>query len=208
MKLRSIAVVFLIGFLTIYFHHSVQTKLPQPHAGYTGAPGDLGACGPCHSGGSIPGALSINFSAGGSNYTLSDTFNLIVSISAGAAVYGFQMVALDDQGNSVGSFINNNSLTATQFSSGRDYINNSGGSGNPAWAMKWEAPSTDVGNVTFFISGIAGNANLLETGDDTYNSNLIINPPPPSAAINSNVTSVCPGDSIQFFDVSSGTVTQ
>jgi len=121
--------------------------------------------------------------------------------------YGFQLCALDSNGNSVGNFIPLGSgLTATQtgFVS-RQYINHNNSSANPTWAFDWKSPANDPGPITFYACVVRGVAdNMASTLDKVFSTNITIATLPIIADAGPDVE-VCAGDSVQL-SASGGTI--
>lgn len=87
--------------------------------------------------------------------------------------YGFQMIALDSNGDSVGEWVNDEANgIGTQFAQGIDFVNhfmipemNSG-----TWTVEYVVPEDNVGEVTFYAAGVAADGSLDPTGDNSYST--------------------------------------
>jgi hypothetical protein len=145
-----------------------------PQAGKTGAPSE-GTCANtgCHtssSGGS--GNVAMTFS-GGNAYSPGVTYNITVTVTdATAGRFGFELTALDASNNKAGNLVITNTATQSMPTSGgvtgRQYIAHKNANASNTWTFDWVAPSTDVGNVTFYYSGNGANNNGSRTGDHIY----------------------------------------
>lgn len=142
----------------------------------TGAPGENN-CTQCHSGTvqSGNGVNNISFS-GGTTYVPGSTYTMNVDITGASSKNGFQIVALDGNDNQAGSWsVTNASTTTTQSNMGRSYINHTGaGTSLNSWGFDWDAPSSDVGDVTFYLATNVTNSNNSSSGDMIYISQFTI----------------------------------
>ena len=146
-------------------------KETNPPAGKAGDPPSSQNCTDCHEDGVLNNGDS-NFTITGlpSFYTPNRTYELNLLLDKNATGYGFQAIA-KDVNNTAGSF--------TPVSSGitvdGEYIEHNTPSTTGQWTFKWTAPSTDVGLVTFYASGLVANSNSDKTGDSVYSLTVDIN---------------------------------
>lgn len=175
----------------------------------TGAPGE-NTCHFCHtsfpnnSGGS---SLNIQFNNGYNFYTPGATYNITVSLG-GSSVnkYGFQMTSLktSDQKQSGKFFPTVNTDTfylqiSTTNTNKRRYIEHKQNNSSGSWTFQWKAPSTNVGDIRFYGSGVAGQNPTGTVNDHAYSSTLTISPLlPPVAGFVASDTMLCAGDSTSF----------
>ena len=152
-------------------------------AGKTGAPGE-GTCVQCHagtalnSGGGYVFVESSNMIFG--QHALGETYNMSVTVGqTGTSLFGFSVVALDANGNSVGTFTagtDNHTENFTVNGSPRQYVthNTNGGlsSDEHTFNFTWTAPSEDFGTVTFYATGLAANGNGMNSGDKVYSATM------------------------------------
>jgi hypothetical protein len=160
-------------------------------AGKTGAPGE-NTCAQCHSQAPInsgSGNLTIDLSSMMSNeYSVDSTYQVSVTVAQqGVSLFGFSIVALDADGNSVGSFTagtDNHLESATIAGVSRQYLtHNTGGgasTGSHAFNFQWTSPSEDLGPITFYATGNAANGDQDDTGDFIYSASSIVNPVQPN----------------------------
>lgn len=193
----SILLTFTVGIL--WNNTYVHTNSFQPPLGRTGGPGQQTcATAGCHTGSpnSGPGSISINYNNDGENiYELGEEYSISVTVNdggAGANRYGFQMVAFDAAGNSVGSFVGNPDTGFSDVSSdsgGREYIHHKSvpNPGPNNFDFSWIAPNTDVGPVTFYVAGLAANGNGTSAGDETYLNDFTVTLLPVGINDNSNL---------------------
>lgn len=147
----------------------------------------------CHSGGIAdnagPATKSITFS-GGTSYVPGQTYTVTITISHPTRNrFGFQIVALrnSDDANAGTAILTDLARTQSQIPAyglyqTRNYVmhvlNGSNGIANSCtWSYNWTAPSTNVGAITFYACMLAANNNNAnDAGDETYFSQLTINP--------------------------------
>ena len=130
-------------------------------AGNTGAPGES-TCASCHGASLIVGGsestLTFNDSVNSliTSYKPNHTYNLTFGLSV-LSGKGFQVVALDANNKQAGTLTaGNNTIVKTQ--SGKQYLNHKDNF-NSSWSFKWKAPSTNIGDITFYVA--AGNKRTI-----------------------------------------------
>lgn len=150
-----------------------------PPPGRTGAPGESNCTG-CHSGVVNSGSGSVMISGIPDSYQANEEFTLTVKVSdPGQLRWGFQITALDAQNRPAGAVspINRNltrTASGTGTLEGRTYVEHTsegtqvGTRDSASWQVKWTAPSSDVGPVTFYAAGNAANNNNASSGDNIY----------------------------------------
>ncbi len=96
---------------------------------------------------------------------------------SGRQRFGFQLTALDQAGNRAGTLTSPSSDTQINpetGAGGRQYIEHTEigtfatGPGSQTWQIRWTAPSTDIGTVTFWFAGNAANNDGTNQGDYIY----------------------------------------
>ncbi len=164
---------FILGWVTIAIAFS-----SGPPPSNTGAPGETN-CTQCHSGTlNAPGG-SVTISGLPTSYTPGTRYNLTVTVSkSDRSRWGFQATALTDDGSAAGTFetvdANTQKLTSSVQGKSRNYIEHTstgtrrGTTGSASFNFVWVAPSTDVGQVTFYVIGNAANNNGSSSGDNIY----------------------------------------
>ncbi len=124
-------------------------------AGRTGAPtaggGNELTCQSCHGGSINQGTnlLSLNIAGNPQSFQPSTTYDLTATFSnASSGGHGFQVVALDPQLASTGTFIPG---TGSKLVSGnsRQYITHNNPNSS-SWAFKWTSPATLPASVNFY----------------------------------------------------------
>ena len=162
-----LSVTLVIILLISDFAFSYQS-MPPP--GHTGAPPE-GTCftTSCHTtrppvnGGN--GGLEIYFQEGLTKYLPDSVYTIKVKLKDISSYYfGFQMTAINKDETMTGSFeLMDTSRTHIMSSFNRDYISHYNAydsinirKDSSLWEFKWKAPSSDVGPVTFYAAGVAG----------------------------------------------------
>ena len=160
-----------------------------PDQGYTDAPGDIGNCTVCHDNfpvNSGPGSLGL--SGNPAVYTPGQTYNLAITIQdPRARRWGFELTAIDGNGNRAGTFTPTGSDTQIATTGtpvlDRQYIEHTtlgtfqGTSGGHIWHVQWMAPATDVGAVHFYFAGNAADNNSKNDGDYIYTNSALSDSP-------------------------------
>lgn len=158
-------------------------KITGPDAGYTNAPGDLGNCTSCHDTfhepNVGPGSVRMNglplVYDPGQEYTISITVQ-----QGGRPRFGFQLTALDQNGNRAGTLATlggDTQLNGETGFGGRQYIEHTepgtfpNGVASRTWQVRWVAPSSDIGTVRFWFAGNAANGDGTNQNDYIYTSN-------------------------------------
>lgn len=171
-------VSLIIGSLFIsFFTISYTNSPPRPR---TGAPNESN-CTSCHSGTAITSGTNFNSLKMTSNmtnseYTPGTTYKMNITYTeSGRSKFGFQTTVLKTSDNTqAGDLIVTSSTTtvkgtATVSSKTRQYISqkSSGttGSGKITWSFEWDAPSTNVGDVKFYVAMASTNSNNSDKGD-------------------------------------------
>lgn len=161
-------------------YNEVQTQYKKSHlmsgsgsdAGRTGAPGESN-CTACHAGSTQSGSgINTVVMTEGLNpvtsYTPGTTYNIGVSFTSSSAKNGFQIVALNSSNAQAGT-ITIIPSTGTQVitgSAGKKYVTHtSAGNQQSSWAFQWTAPSTNVGNVIFYLATNETNQSQSASGD-------------------------------------------
>jgi hypothetical protein len=174
----------------------VQTNAGGPGAGYTNAPSESScAQSGCHGGSLVTSGskhdkikLITSFTGGGylpdSNYTIYVTYKE----SGSDNKWGFQMTALSAATNDMaGTFTNPDSRTQdyASYSAGGKTRNSIGHTStgtssvttdSVAWKISWKAPSSNMGNITFYLVLNVTDANSQSTNDIIYAKQFTVTP--------------------------------
>jgi hypothetical protein len=158
-------------------------------AGATGSPGAL-TCqrSGCHTGTELnagPGSISISSpDMTDWEYTPGETYTIVVTVSeTGRSLFGFGLDAIQASGDNAGTLVpGTGSQIKTAVVGGfsrRNVVHqeNSGATANShTWTFTWNAPDTDLGNVTFYAAGNAANGNGFASGDRIYSTSQVATP--------------------------------
>ena len=192
---------FLIA-LIIMFSITIQITANQSGiAGRNNSPSETN-CTSCHNSytlGSGSGSMIITHNIPVGGYTPSTTYTITVTITQAAMpVFGFGFEALNTSNTSAGTLIVTNSTTTKLLtaSNGRSNITHktNGGltTGSHAFTFNWTSPSSNIGNITFYAGGVAGNNNGNEFSDYVYVTSMLITPYAPSNSIATSTISGSP----------------
>jgi len=184
---------------------------------YSGSPGDGGnTCTQCHSGGSFNASLALQTEVPPEGYELGATYSLNVEItSTSNSKHGFQITAEKvSDGTKIGTFIADGS--SNQLKNGGTHVTHTAtGNSQKIWNFNWKAPTTDVGEIKFYVSGLAGNGSgaggdqVVTTTSTTFNVlgvseakrlNFKMYPNPASERITIQLPSGSNKAAVQFYD--------
>lgn len=187
--MKIILTLFCVSILLIIapaFRPSENGLCDSPLIGdHTGAPGETNCTG-CHPGTANSGTGTLDFNLGGTTtYVPGQIYNGTVILSqASLDKFGFVATALKNSNNTTaGTFAINDNVRTRLFSSGgRNYVSHTpcGADattpGTINWNFTWQAPQTDVGEITIYISSLAANHSHGTSGDETYTSSILLSP--------------------------------
>jgi len=175
--------LLLIAIAAAVAANGVMASSDGPPNGRTGAPGE-GTCASCHSGG--PGGGSVAVSGAPAEYVLGATYSLTVTLqNMGQSRWGFQLTAVDADGNGAGT-ITADDPQATQVTSqgSKQYFGQretgtyAGTEDGPVtWTGTWTAPLQDVGTIGIYVAGNAANNNGGSSGDSVYTASVLVEAP-------------------------------
>ena len=152
---------FTFVLLGIFITKLLFSYSSGPPNGYHG---QYVSCTSCHSGSAVSGVNHVSISGLPSSYTPGNTYNLILNLSASSARgYGFQM-AVKDSSSFSGTL--STSHAGTRIDS--NYFEHTTRVTDNAVNFSWTAPSSNVGNVTFYLSALATGGSYGSSGDTTY----------------------------------------
>jgi len=150
----------------------------MPPANRTGANGSLTcASSGCHTGAPQTGSGILLFNGGNNVYDANETYQLQIIVPANVR-HGFQLLALNEANNNVGTFIVGTG-TNIQFdaSTGYEFINHFSVqiANSNTFNVEWNAPSSAVGQITFYLACLSGNGNSNPNGDEVFVEQLSVN---------------------------------
>ncbi len=184
----SVLISFSIAILTVLiFSDSTVTTIQASSGGVssarTGAPGETNCTG-CHTQNAGAGQTVITAPA---NYTPGQTYQIQVqssSTDSSRLSWGYMVTALTSANMSAGTFTTTDSnsrlRTVTVSGNARNYVEQSnsfsGQANSASWSFNWTAPATNVGQVTFYASGLLGDDGGNTSGDLTVMTTAISQP--------------------------------
>jgi hypothetical protein len=178
-KLQSLVFVLVVTAVA-------YAKVTGPDPGYTNAPGDIGNCTACHDLFPDPnvGPGSVSLSGAPSIYTPGQQYALMLTVQQATPLrkaFGFQLTAIDQNGNragTLGPLSSDSQVNPVTGLGDRQYIEHTeigttpNGPNSRTWSLRWTAPSTDAGTVTFWFAGNAANGDGTNQGDYIYTSRI------------------------------------
>ncbi len=181
-KLQAIILIFVIAVVAY-----ASASGPEPR--YTGAPGDIGSCVFCHdtfeNANVGPGSVTITNTP--EIYTPGQQYTITITVQQGGrSKFGFQLTAIDSNENRAGTLATVSADTQINPLTGagaRQYIQHSStgtnqtSSGRRIWQVRWTAPATDVGTVTFYIAGNAADGDGDNQDDYIYTNRVTTESP-------------------------------
>ncbi len=182
--------IFLLipAFAVILFINTASILSSSGKAGYTNSPGE-GNCTSCHSDYNVnsgSGSVAITSDIPASGYEPNTTYHLEVTVShTGATLFGFDLECL----SGTSTYANAGSFTITNASESQISTNSvngvsrnnvihvtNGGLANDtkSFAFNWLSPASDVGDVTFYVAGLAADNNGGKGGDYVYTTSKVV----------------------------------
>lgn len=134
---------------------------------YSGSPGDsTNTCTSCHSGGNFGASVAIQTELPTGGYALNTSYGIQVDITGSTGnKHGFQITAERISDNSkIGTFTADG--TNNQLKNGGTHLTHtSTGNTKKTWNFNWKSPTTNVGEVKFYVAALAANGNGNTSGD-------------------------------------------
>ncbi|MBI1306211.1 MAG: T9SS type A sorting domain-containing protein [Bacteroidetes bacterium] len=213
-KVRTL--IFTLAFLSVSF--LTFTYESGAGGGYTGAPSENNCTySGCHTGitlnsGHYANNLTLTGNWSNNGYIPDSSYNLRISMSTpGISTWGFSVTALTSSNVPAGDFTITSSSrtqkrTRSYSSYTRQYVEHkysgtsSTSTNNTYWDFKWTAPSTNVGDIKFYVALNVANGNGSQSGDTIYTKTFTVIPynSLPTAEIYTKDTSVCAGSVVSF----------
>jgi len=183
-------VIIIVSIIAVTMGTAFDILSQNGRSGATGSPGET-TCRNCHSSFSNAGAGTISLSstipiASGWRYTPGTTYTMTATVKfVGRSLFGVGVEALTSAGANAGTIVVTNTAKTTTKSStisGNSRMSlvhklNGGASADSAtFTFNWTAPSTNIGNVTFWYAGVMANNNGSNSGDYVANGNTVVYP--------------------------------
>ena len=162
--------------IAIYGHSGGAGLVQQQDR--TGSPLGSANCALCHSGGTFNATTTIELLDNGtpvSEYTPDNPYTLKVTVAGdGAEGFGFQLIALDDSVHTAGSYGDAPTGTRVLTINGEEYFEHNTTSSSGVFQIPWTAPAANTGQVIFYSTGNAVNANGNTGGDQAVSATLAV----------------------------------
>ena len=156
-------------------------------AGYTGSPGES-TCNNCHNSYALnsgTGSVNIRTNIPNDQYEPDSVYQISITVAkSGVSLFGFGCEALMPNNTSVGTFTvtdvtHTQQLTASNGRKNMTHKLNGGASADSAvFHFNWQAPSSNVGNINFYFTGVCANGNNANSQDYVYKNFHTITPSP------------------------------
>ncbi len=205
-----IASSFLVFILYTFTFQPLNSNGSQPPSGQTNDPVNLSSCAQhgCHSSFSAFNSLHVTVTIGtslgnqvpltGFQYLAGTQYIITFTALGGSAKPGFEMSALTYTNANAGTFaVTNQANTSLSTASNIKYIGHKNASSVNTWNFNWTAPSTNVGNITFYSALNRSNNDNASGGDSIFLQQFAITPVPFSVSAGNTVT-ICPTTSTQL----------
>jgi len=178
LKKYSISLVALTCLFMWFDRNSTHALSSQPPIFQASAP-NMSSCASdnCHGGEINTGGgdleLMTSFEDNVDAYTNGSLLDISLTVNDPDALrYGFQMVALDANDQSVGNFVTNDSAELSlQYGQGYEFINHFMIPEENAnvFNFQYQAPNENVGPISFYATAIAADGGGNPDNDDRYN---------------------------------------
>lgn len=220
---RTITLLALAS-VSVFFAIRSHSSSNGPGGGYTGAPSESD-CTSCHSGtlrtaGAKWSRIRLINNFTGNGYIPDSTYTLAISYrESGRSKFGFQITCLNSSNAPAGTFTATTTrvqrVTRTINSQTREYIEqtSSGTSGvtsdSTIWFFSWKAPSTNQGDLSFYVALNATNSNSQNSGDSIYTKKFTVSPSSllPTAKAGADASATCTNYQFQFRGTGTGSPT-
>src|SRR5215831_2935614 len=175
--MKQIITLLVLAIALIAFSsNTLKVLKPFPPKANSGAPGEQ-TCIICHTGTDLnggPGNIKISYNGTRNTYKAGKVYTFTVTVTDTSEIhYAFETTALDASNNPAGvpKLIDTTvTLIQTDRRTGRQYVTDYDATPLNTWTFKWQAPATDVGDVSFYLDGVAANGDLKDKGDHVYTS--------------------------------------
>jgi hypothetical protein len=177
-----IAFIGLIGFGRFFVSSDrVAASASGPSPSHTGAPNEAN-CTACHADFPVnSGSGELKILGLPKNYLPNQQIPLTVTLDADATKYGFQITAIDRNGEKIGTYtLPNDDPPELQLLAGivgpnfRHYVEHTSDGTSPSkfgtmsWSFAFNAPERRMGKIRFYASGNAADSDGSTAGDQIY----------------------------------------
>jgi hypothetical protein len=208
-KCRTVIKAAIVGifaaaalmFLTIGREHSVGASSMGPSPSFTGAPAESN-CTVCHTTNPVnTGYGGVQITGVPAAYAPGQEIEITVrAVKEDAVIYGFQLTAVGEAGNTIGTFIlpseNVPRMQIVPFTSdmfSRTYVQHTVDGltgtqfGSNSWTFRWSAPAQAAGQVHFYAAANAADGDGSPSGDFIYTTSASTEPGSASVSIGGQV---------------------
>jgi PKD repeat protein len=206
---------FVLAAFVLFLTTGAILKINQAPVRRTNAPGEQ-SCGGCHPGNVNTGPGSVSLDVPTNGYVPGQTYSLnhlITDSTFNNVRFGFTTTVLDANNQQAGELsvldVATSSLQTSLVSGSlREYIGHLQASSVSSWAYEWTAPTSNVGDITFYTVSVVANGNNGTSGDQVYEEavtmSLSASYPQPDFTLGSD--SLCVDSALSFTNASSGTI--
>lgn len=199
MYLKHVYKLFILLLFAVLFQSRSNGPASVANLQVTGAPGSTGNMGTCansgcHVVGGPNASIDLSFTTMGldpvDQYEPGTEYFVELAITATETFSGtgFQMVALDQNDESIGSWTSLPAAAQQVELGGRFYVEHQELTtlGNGTWELNWTAPATGSGPVTFYAAGLTHNNSGNAAGDGVATTTFTVTENDPSSINNAN----------------------
>lgn len=177
----SLVTALLIAITSLLaIHNTGNTYSTTPPVNRCGLYGTQPTCTACHAPPSINDATnSLTIAGNPAGYVAGQTYSITVNATGGSK-YGFQLACVRQNGNTNAGTLANITNGGTGISSGSisgnliSFISQNTTNTSGTWTFNWTAPTTNVGNVVFYLATNSANANNNTNGDKVKTLTLVL----------------------------------
>ena len=177
-------ITFALGTAGVLFFAGVDSD--NGKAGVTGSPGES-TCTNCHSSYALnsgSGSTTITSNMTNWEYVPGQTYQISVTVAqTGKSLFGLGFEALLSSGANAGvltagtgTSIKSATISGNSRRNVVHQLNGGASSGTHTFTFTWAAPTTNVGAITLYCTGLACNGNGTTSGDYVYKTSQVVNP--------------------------------
>lgn len=167
---RKLLLLSFLALALVILQSSINGVSTAQMLDRTNSPLTSGDCSACHSGGGFESNMTIELIDKNNNnvtdYIPGEDYTIRYTINAtGATKYGIQSAVLGADTSNAGMLTAKSTNTKTSDINKRTYVDHKTASNDNTFEASWKAPSTNIGAVKIYSSGLASNGNNATTGD-------------------------------------------
>ena len=188
-KNRIVLGLGILALASIMTSFDVQDNSGQ--AGKTGSPGETTCVNNCHNSYALndgTGSVTITSDIPNWEYMTGDTYNIDVTVThIGSTLFGLGVECLDGSSpnlnagvliitNTAETQIKNATISSILRKNVVHKLNGGVGTDSKTFSFKWAAPTTNIGNVTFYVAGNGANGDNNKLLDHIYTTSQVVTP--------------------------------